>query len=978
MDSPLRHPPGLLHALQSRQLSHRNNTERALCWNESTISRIFPDDPLTGHSGCVNRLAWNEAGDILASAGDDTDVRLWPAFPSFHDSQSLVIPTGHHANIFGLQFIPQSGSSKLATGAMDHSVQLHTIDATPFSNSRNLGPSSQRPTQLGDRAHWFPGREATPPRQGQRNITTENGREDANANGEGDDGSRDNSLIADVQTTQFNCHRGRIKEIQVHPEEASLFWSVSEDGTVRQYDLRVPSYQQNRFECGNVLLAVQKRKRGDLKRSSRRSSFEQQQQQQQHHQNLNNVAAASSVAMATGDPVVYRSFSRTQQDQFTATTNLAELKSLSVNPLRPMQLAVAASDKYIRIYDRRRLSLGTFENAAMAASSSNSSLPAGLVTELMPPHISAGPANLGGGGGGDQTEDSHPTYITFSNSGTKLLANYHGNHAFMWSTPNLFAGATIETRDAANPANVSFGGGASLSPAGWNFNKQRLPPQVRKQRPRTNGVNSSSSSSKSGIGPYNLPEAAEMHRLTANLALYDREYMKALYEFNAALKIVPRSPVLLTGRALVFLSRAWIGDQVEALRDAEDAVYYDYENVVAQLRRAQALFDCGLVESTSVAIRLCRFICYQGSDSKSDGDRDELNCEYEEELCALEKKLKEKMRTMRQEKAESLREKEAAREARRRRGLNLHRRSSRPSGEYNRRRSSSSDNNNTAAAAAAAAEEGPSAPAQTSVEVDEEQQSIYCSDEDEGDIEETDKIEYGSNFLDRLDTAFSESLEKDYQNILKQNKYWKNSGPASSCFSPPSSSFSPSSWLWGALPSSSSYLQRFVGHCNLQTDIKEAVFLGQDDSFVAAGSDDGRIYLYDASSGVCLRTLLGDNDIVNCIRPHPHLPIIATSGIDATIKLWSPSSVALAPNEIESCCAVNQTNLTEGVRRIRGLNERLFEILTQQPGLFGQLNRRVRVDLGHGEGILGGNAEEDEDEEGEGGEEQPPVQCRVV
>lgn len=37
---------------------------------------------------------------------------------------------------------------------------------------------------------------------------------------------------------------------------------------------------------------------------------------------------------------------------------------------------------------------------------------------------------------------------------------------------------------------------------------------------------------------------------------------------------------------------------------------------------------------------------------------------------------------------------------------------------------------------------------------------------------------------------------------------------------------------------------RYIGQCNIQTDIKESVFLGADDNLVACGSDDGRIYIY--------------------------------------------------------------------------------------------------------------------------------------
>ena len=45
-------------------------------------------------------------------------------------------------------------------------------------------------------------------------------------------------------------------------------------------------------------------------------------------------------------------------------------------------------------------------------------------------------------------------------------------------------------------------------------------------------------------------------------------------------------------------------------------------------------------------------------------------------------------------------------------------------------------------------------------------------------------------------------------------------------------------------------LQRCVGGCNVQTDIKEAVFLGVGDELVAVGSDDGRVYIHCSATGV--------------------------------------------------------------------------------------------------------------------------------
>jgi WD40 repeat protein len=44
-------------------------------------------------------------------------------------------------------------------------------------------------------------------------------------------------------------------------------------------------------------------------------------------------------------------------------------------------------------------------------------------------------------------------------------------------------------------------------------------------------------------------------------------------------------------------------------------------------------------------------------------------------------------------------------------------------------------------------------------------------------------------------------------------------------------------------------LQRYTGHCNCATDIKEAAFLGQHDDLVACGSDDGRVFIYSSVRG---------------------------------------------------------------------------------------------------------------------------------
>ncbi|VEN50949.1 unnamed protein product [Callosobruchus maculatus] len=83
---------------------------------------------------------------------------------------------------------------------------------------------------------------------------------------------------------------------------------------------------------------------------------------------------------------------------------------------------------------------------------------------------------------------------------------------------------------------------------------------------------------------------------------------------------------------------------------------------------------------------------------------------------------------------------------------------------------------------------------------------------------------------------------------------------------------------------------RFVGHCNTTTDIKEANFLGEDGQYVCAGSDEGFIFIWERRRADIVTVLSGDVSIVNCVQPHPTACFLASSGIDAAVKLWSPIS----------------------------------------------------------------------------------------
>ncbi|KAG2077379.1 WD40 repeat-like protein [Suillus decipiens] len=81
---------------------------------------------------------------------------------------------------------------------------------------------------------------------------------------------------------------------------------------------------------------------------------------------------------------------------------------------------------------------------------------------------------------------------------------------------------------------------------------------------------------------------------------------------------------------------------------------------------------------------------------------------------------------------------------------------------------------------------------------------------------------------------------------------------------------------------------RFTGHCNIET-VKDVNFLGPHDEFITSGSDDGNFFIWRKSTGELVDILEGDEQVVNVIETHPHLPLVAVSGIDTTVKLFAPA-----------------------------------------------------------------------------------------
>ncbi|KAH7574838.1 hypothetical protein JRO89_XS02G0010800 [Xanthoceras sorbifolium] len=94
--------------------------------------------------------------------------------------------------------------------------------------------------------------------------------------------------------------------------------------------------------------------------------------------------------------------------------------------------------------------------------------------------------------------------------------------------------------------------------------------------------------------------------------------------------------------------------------------------------------------------------------------------------------------------------------------------------------------------------------------------------------------------------------------------------------------------------------QVYKGHRNSMT-VKGVGFFGPKCEYVVSGSDCGRIFIWKKKGGELIRVMEADKDVVNCIESHPHEAVLASSGIERDIKIWTPKAMerAILPTNIE-------------------------------------------------------------------------------
>lgn len=153
--------------------------------------------------------------------------------------------------------------------------------------------------------------------------------------------------------------------------------------------------------------------------------------------------------------------------------------------------------------------------------------------------------------------------------------------------------------------------------------------------------------------------------------------------------------------------------------------------------------------------------------------------------------------------------------------------------------------------------------------------------------------------------------------------------------------------------------QVYSGHRNSQT-VKGVSFFGPTDEYVLTGSDCGHIFIWKKKDAKLVRVMVGDRHIVNQLKPHPCIPVLATCGIEKTIKLWAPTSkdVTPLPPDVQEIMEANRRG-REDHSRVTLTPDMIMHVL--------RLHRRQALAYIERRENLGDVDSDDDDDDGGGG-----------
>ncbi|THY06362.1 WD40 repeat-like protein [Aureobasidium pullulans] len=135
----------------------------------------------------------------------------------------------------------------------------------------------------------------------------------------------------------------------------------------------------------------------------------------------------------------------------------------------------------------------------------------------------------------------------------------------------------------------------------------------------------------------------------------------------------------------------------------------------------------------------------------------------------------------------------------------------------------------------------------------------------------------------------------------------------------------------------------YRGHCNVKT-VKDVNFFGLDDEYVVSGSDDGNFFIWDRKSGQLVNILEGDGEVVNVVQGHPYEPMMAVSGIDHTIKIFSPDARAREAARLGRGVAAADTSTFSSISWMRRRRQNRAAGATSEPAVDAGADERSAAD----------------------------------